>query len=35
VKKMKRIGWFTTGRDEAALLLLEIAYRKIKRAFCP
>ena len=32
---MKRIGWFTTGRDEAALLLLEIAYRKIKEGFLP
>ncbi len=32
---MKRIAWFTTARDEAALALLEIVYRKIKEGFLP
>lgn len=32
---MKKIGWFTTGRDEAALALLEVAFRKIKEGFLP
>ncbi|PMP65191.1 MAG: formyl transferase [Thermodesulfobacterium geofontis] len=31
----KRIGWFTTGRDEAAIDLLKIVYSEIKRGFLP
>jgi len=31
----KRIGWFTTARDEAALELLKIVYQEIERGFLP
>ncbi|MCS7200093.1 MAG: formyltransferase family protein [Thermodesulfobacteriaceae bacterium] len=32
---MKKIGWFTTGRDEAAIELLEMVYSQIKSNFLP
>lgn len=31
----KKIGWFTTGRDEAAIELLKTVYLKIKSGFLP
>ncbi len=30
---LKKVGWFTTARDEAALELLKIVYNEIKRGF--
>jgi len=33
--KSKNIGWFTTGRDEAAIELLKIVYSEIKSGFLP
>ncbi len=33
--KIKKIGWFTTGRDQAAIDLLDIVYSKIKTGFLP
>ncbi|RKX60329.1 MAG: formyl transferase, partial [Thermodesulfobacteriota bacterium] len=33
--KFKKIGWFTTGRDQAAIDLLKIVYSKIKSDFLP
>lgn len=33
MKGFKKIGWFTTARDEAALELLKIVYDQIKRGF--
>lgn len=32
---MKKIGWFTTARDQAAIELLEIVYSQIKEGFLP
>ncbi len=32
---LKKIGWFTTARDEAALELLKIVYNYIKAGFLP
>lgn len=32
---IKKIGWFTTARDEAALELLKIVYTQIKQKFLP
>lgn len=32
---MKKIGWFTTARDQAAIELLEIVYSQIKTGFLP
>ncbi len=32
---MKRIGWFTSGRDEAALKLFEVVIQAIKEKFLP
>lgn len=31
----KKIGWFTTARDEAALSLLKIVYQKMREGFLP
>lgn len=33
MKGIKKAGWFTTARDEAALELLKIVYEQIKRGF--
>ncbi len=32
---MKKIGWFTTAKDQAAIKLLEIVYSQIKSSFLP
>ena len=33
--RFKKIGWFTTARDEAAIDLLKVVYSHIQSGFLP